>query len=101
MDEELRINSRPLQRPDTDNLIRTTEIAGPSSSGDRRMYLSASVLDSLLAIAKESQTKRVQLDRVGVRVDLYEGEGGHTYEVWSFTSSQPRPEALPFLVGGQ
>lgn len=91
----LSVNENPIQSPGLDRRLRTATVAGPEVPGDRRLYLSASLLDSLLDVAKASPTKRVRLDRVGLRVDLYLDERGSEYEVWTLIGAPPRPEDLP------
>ena len=91
----LSVNERPIQSPGLDRRLRTATVAGPEVPGDRRLYLSASLLDALLDVAKASPTKRARIDRVGLRVDKYVDERGSEYEVWTFVGAPPRPEDLP------
>ena len=94
----LAINARPLQSPGLDRLLRTATVAGPEVGGDRRLYLSATLLGSLLDVAKSSPTRRVRLDRVGLRVDLYLDGRGREYEVWTLIGAPPTPEDLPDAI---
>lgn len=91
----LKVNESPLQRAGTDVLVKTAVAGGPEHAGDRRMFLSARLLRDLLAVAEASPTQRLQVDRAGVRVDLYRRADGHTYEVWTFIGAEVRPEPLP------
>ena len=101
----LTVNRSPLQRPGGDKLLRTAVTGGPSKGGDRRVYLSVDLLAQLLEVARSSTMRRVQVDRAGVRVDLYQRPDGHRYEVWTLVGCKPRPEDLPAgvqqLVDGQ
>ena len=87
------INTNPLQTSSEHNCIKTVTVAGPSKEGDRRFYLDAATLQRLLDIAKSSLVQRVQIDRAGVQVKLYQQNDGHTYEVWSIVGLQPKPES--------
>lgn len=89
------VNERPLQPPGRDTLERTATVGGPEREGDRRVFLSTRLLGQLLEIARLSPTGRVQVDRAGVRVDLYRSDNGHPYEVWTLIGADPRPEQLP------
>lgn len=91
----LKVNRSPLQQPGKDTLIRTATVAGPDAGGDRRIFLSADLLGQLLDVARSSLTRRVQVDRAGVRVDLYQRPDGHQYEVWTLIGADPKPEGLP------
>lgn len=95
----LQVNANPVQRPG-DRLLRTACAGGPEHDGDRRLYLSAKVLRDLLHMAEASPLQRVQVQRCGVRVDLYQTPSGHTYEVWTFIGADPKPEALPAVLRG-
>ena len=88
------VNHSPLQRGNTDTLLRSATLGGPDKPGDRRVYLSSAMLSKLLEIARSSPMGRVQVDGAGVRVDLYEA-GGHQYEVWTLIGGTPKPEPLP------
>jgi hypothetical protein len=91
----LTVNASPLQRSGGDVLLRTAVVGGPEKEGDRRVYLSSTLLAKLLEVARSSTMGRVQVDRAGVRVDLYKQPDGHTYEVWTLVGADPRPEPLP------
>lgn len=93
--EVLKVNKRPLQPPGRDELLRTAVVAGPEMAGDRRVFLSVDLLTRLLDTARSSATRRVQVDRAGIRVDLYRNASGHQYEVWTLIGADPKPEALP------
>lgn len=90
----LKVNDRPIQMPGMDQLVRTSVVGGPETSGDRRAFLSAKLLDDLLQRAKTSPTLRVEISRAGVRVDLYKTPSGHQYEVWTLIGANPVPEQL-------
>lgn len=94
----LTVNANPLQRPGTDTLLRTSTVGGPDLPGDRRVFLSARLLDDLLQRAKASPTLRVQIDHAGVRVDLYRQPDGHQYEVWTLIGAPPRAESMPAVI---
>lgn len=91
----LAVNGSPLQRPGADALLRTAVVGGPDRAGDRRVYLSSVLLGRLLEVARSSPMGRVQVDRAGVRVDLYRRGDGHEYEVWTLVGADPKPEAVP------
>jgi hypothetical protein len=97
----VQVNERPLQRPGLDRLVRTATVGGPDQQGDRRVFLSAPLLEQCLRVARSSSTGRCALDRAGVRIDLYEDGKGHTYEVWTLIGIGPKPEPLPAVLGGQ
>lgn len=90
-----KVNTNPVQRPGGHKLVRSARLGGPAEPGDRRLYLHASHLGRLLDIARSSPTMQVEMRKVGLRVDLYEDEHGHRYEVWAFESVEPRPEQPP------
>lgn len=92
-----RVNANPLQRPGH-TLLRSSRVGGPTERGDRRMYLHSSMLGKLLEVARSSPTSQVQLNSVGILVELYQEPNGHTYEVWTFESNPPRPEQLPASI---
>lgn len=94
----LTVNASPLQRPGADQIVRTAVVGGPNKPGDRRIYLSVATLSQLLDVARSSAMQRVQVDRAGVRVDLYRSDTGHEYEVWSLVGQDPRPETVPDFV---
>ena len=94
----LRVNERPIQTPGIDRKIRTATVAGPEVGGDRRLYLSATLLAQLLDVARSSPTRRVQIDRVGLRVDLYSDPRNREYEVWTLIGAPPSPEPLPDAI---
>jgi hypothetical protein len=94
----LRVNERPIQSPGVDRKLRSATVAGPESGGDRRLFLSARLLSDLLEVAKSSSTQRAQIDRVGLRVDLYVDGRGSEYEVWTLIGAPPRPEPLPEAI---
>jgi len=94
----LKVNARPLQQPGQDTILRTAVVGGPDKAGDRRVYLSARLLDDLLARARSSPMQRVVVDRAGLRVDLYADARGHEYEVWTLIGADPRPEPVPDFV---
>jgi hypothetical protein len=96
----LTVNRRPVQIPGRDRCIRTSTVGGPEKGGDRRFYLSRELLADLLERARSSPVGRVQVDRAGVRVDLYERPDGHTYEVWTIIGADPRPEPMPAVMSG-
>lgn len=87
------VNTSPLQVSAEHNCIKTVTVAGPSKEGDRRFYLDAKTLQELLDIAKSSIVQRVQIDRAGVQVKLFQRKDGHTYEVWKIVGLQPKPES--------
>jgi hypothetical protein len=93
--EALSVNGSPLQRAGADTLLRTAVVGGPDRPGDRRVYLSSALLGQLLEVARSSPMGRVQVDRAGVRVDLYRRGDGHEYEVWTLVGADPKPEAMP------
>lgn len=95
----LRVNERPLQRGG-DTLLRSATAGGPAEDGDRRMFLDAKLLRQLLAMAESSPMQRVQVERAGLRVDLYCTPAGHQYEVWTFVGADVRPEPLPAALAG-
>ena len=92
--EVMKVNERPLQPPGRDTLLRTVVVAGPELAGDRRVFLSVDLLARLLETARSSPVRRVQVDRAGIRVDLYREHGGHQYEVWTLIGADPKPEPL-------
>lgn len=94
----LEVNERPLQSPGLDRRLRTATVAGPEVGGDRRFYLSATLLEMLLDVARSSPTQRVRVDRVGLRVDLHVDGRGHQYEVWTLIGADPKPEELPEAI---
>jgi hypothetical protein len=96
--QALTVNARPLQRPGQDVLLRTAVVGGPDKEGDRRVYLTATLLGTLLDVARSSGLQRVLVDRAGVRVDLYRSATGHEYEVWTLIGGAPRPEPIPDFV---
>jgi hypothetical protein len=96
--EVLTVNRSPLQRPGQDTLLRSAVVGGPDKAGDRRVYLSAKLLGTLLEVARASAMQRVVVDRAGVRVDLYADGRGHEYEVWTLVGADPRPEPIPDFV---
>lgn len=91
------VQANPVQRPGN-KLLRRSRVGGPTEPGDRRMYLHSGMLGKLLEIARSSPTSQVQLNSIGIVVELYEDPNGHTYEVWSFESHPPRPEQLPSSI---
>ena len=91
----MNVNRSPLQTPGKDRLVRTATVGGPGHGGDRRVFLSSDLLGQLLEVSWSSMTRRVQIDRAGLRVDLYEQPNGHRYEVWTLIGADPRPEPLP------
>jgi hypothetical protein len=94
----IRVNNDPLQRRATgDVLVHTAVVGGPECEGDRRLYLSAGLLRSLLAMAESTPTQRVEVARAGVQVDLYRSSAGHAYEVWTFLGADARPERFQGL----
>lgn len=93
-----RVNDNPLQLPGTDTCLKSVVIGGPEEPGDRRLFLDVELLGHLMAMARVSGTRRVEVPRVGVRVDLYQQPNGHRYEVWKFIGANPRPEPLPPVV---
>lgn len=94
----LEVNDRPLQHPGTDRRVKTAVAGGPNHAGDRRLYLSAELLRQMLAIAEASPTRRAEVTRAGVRIDLYEQRDGHRYEVWTFIGGDVRPEPMPDAI---
>ncbi len=94
----LRVNERPIQSPGVDRKIRSATVAGPEAGGDRRLFLSERLLSDLLDVARSSSTRRVQIDHVGLRVDLYVDGRGHEYEVWTLVGAPPKPEPLPEAI---
>jgi hypothetical protein len=94
----LHVNASPLQRPGQDTLLRTAVVGGPDAGGDRRVYLSATLLGKLLEVARSSAMGRVVVGHAGLRVDLYRRDDGHEYEVWSLVGDQPVPERVPDFV---
>ena len=96
--EAIRVNASPLQSPGRDELVRTAVVGGPELPGDRRVYLSARLLEELLDVARSSSNMRAQIDGAGVRVDLYRDGSGHHYEVWTLVGRRARPEPLPEVV---
>jgi hypothetical protein len=91
----LKVNERPLQSPSGPRLVRTATVGGPELAGDRRFYLSSDLLAKLLDVARSSPMGRVEVQRAGLRVDLYVDGNGHEYEVWTIIGADPKPERLP------
>ena len=97
----MKVNGRPLQSPGRDENLRTATIGGPGSDGlgaDRRLFFSVDLLAKLLEIARTSPTRRVQVNRTGLRVDLRRERNGHQYEVWTLIGEPPVAEQLPSAV---
>ena len=94
----LQVNASPLQRPGQDELIRTATVGGLDAGGDRRVYLSTTLLGKMLEVARSSGMQRLVVDKAGVRVDLYRQQNGHEYEVWTLIGCAPRPEPIPDFV---
>lgn len=95
----VKANASPLQSPVTDERLLTEIVAGPDQPGDRRLFLSASTLEALLAMARASPMGRVVLFDVGVRIDTYRSPAtGHTYEAWQIVGTGPAPEPLPSVI---
>lgn len=96
----LSVNRSPIQTPGLPRLVRTAIVGGPDHPGDRRVYLSADLLGRCLEIARSSPMGRVVLDHAGVRVDLYQRDDGHQYEVWTLIGYGPKPEPVPDFIRG-
>lgn len=92
-----RIESKPLQLPGRDRLVRESVLGGPTSSADARLYLSIADLEKLIEIARSSVTGRVVLNRPGIRVRLWEAPNGHRFESWSIVAAEARAETSSFL----
>ena len=88
----LRVNSNPLQRAGLPELVRESAFPEPGHRRDIRMYLDQSALETLLSRAKASMTGRAVLHQVSLRVRLFRGKDGRTYEAWSIEADRP-PEA--------
>jgi hypothetical protein len=80
-------------------LVSERKIAGPNSGADIRMYMDAESLAKLLDIARSSAAQRVQMNNVGLLINKYQAEDGHTYECWSLISGTPIPERVPLVDG--
>lgn len=89
----ININNRPLQSSSTDKLIKEVTVGGPNKEGDRRMYLDKATASFLCEVANSSIMQRAQINRVGMKVSLYENAQGHQYEVWSIVGLKPVPES--------
>lgn len=87
------INENPLQTHAQHTVIKKVTLAGPSKEGDRRIYLDKKTLLKLADIASSSLVQRVQINRAGVEVKLFQRPDGHTYEVWTLIGLEPVPES--------
>lgn len=92
-----RIESRPLQLPGRDRLVRESVLGGPSSDADARLYLSVEDLERMIEIARASVTGRVVLNRPGIRVRLWERPDGHRFESWTIVAADARAETSSLL----
>lgn len=89
-----RVNSKPLQRPGADKIVRSTTMLGPDVHGDRSLHLGVETLERLLELARSSPVRQVVIPRCGVQIDLRERPDGHRYEVWRIVGGQPKPEPM-------
>ena len=92
----LKVNSNPIQPMSGVTLMRSAVVGGPNLEGDRRVFLERELLLKLAEIAASSPTRRVQVNRAGIKVDLYQERSGHTYEVWTLIGLPPKPESPGF-----
>ena len=88
------VNQNPLQTNSQDTLLKSVTVGGPEKEGDRRIYLDKKTLLELVEIAKSSVVQRVQINRAGIQVNLYQRADGHTYEIWKLVGIQPVPESV-------
>lgn len=84
----------------TDLLVHERVLGGPTVPLDTRLILSRADLEGLLAVARESLTGRVVVDRCGLRVRVWRTPGGHQYETWSLLGASASPERAPFVRSG-
>jgi hypothetical protein len=96
----MKVNNNPLQPTAGLTLLRSAVVGGPDLEGDRRVFLDRKLLMQLAEIAASSPSQRVQVDRAGIKVDLYRESSGHTFEVWTLVGLPPKPESpnLPFGI---
>ena len=80
-----------------DLLVHERVLGGPSVPLDTRLILSRADLEGLLAVARESLTGRVVVERCGLRVRVWRTDGGHQYETWTLLGAQAVAERAPFL----
>lgn len=92
-DDLISINTNPIQPGNGNTLLKTVTVAGPDKEGDRRFYLDKKTLLQLAEIASSSILQRVQINRAGIQVQLYQSKNGHTYEVWKIVGLEPVPES--------
>ena len=85
----VRVNRRPLDKPDHDPCTRIEEYGGPSSKRDQRLILSRKELGVLLEMAQDSPTGRVVINQAGLRVKFHRAKSGHTYTVWELLGLKP------------
>lgn len=87
----------PLQRLGGDRLVYRLVVGGPATGCDQRLFLTRAQLERLLDVARASITGRVQLDMVGLKVELWEHRSGHAYAVWTLLSLPAKAEEPPIL----
>lgn len=100
--EEIPFQTAPYLGLEHNGLITVRSdvvFGGPSvePTADRRLYLEVHELEHLLSLARQSPTRRVQIDHAGMRVRRVL-DGSHTVEVLSIVGSAPKPE--PFSLAG-
>lgn len=78
-----------------DRLMAENTIGGPLALKDVRMFLDKRTLEFLLGVANQSLVGTVRLDHVGIKVKLYQGGDGQTYEVWQLISTPPVAMSSP------
>ena len=93
--EELIVRKAPLQDPSQDECLREFELGGPNSNRDVRFVIDSHALETLLEVAKLSNTGRVILNRAGIKMKVKRARTGHIYETLHLVGLQPVPERAP------
>ena len=93
--EELIVRTAPLQDPSQDEILREYQLGGVHSDRDVRFIMDAETLEALLEVANLSATRRVILNRAGIRMKVRRARTGHIYETLHLDGLQPVPEQAP------
>jgi len=93
--ERVFVNTKPTQEEGQDTIMKEYIVGGPYVDSDVRMILDVATLEYLLDNARRSPTRRVVINRAGIRIKVRRATTGHVYETLHIDGHRPYPEQAP------
>jgi len=94
--KDIVVDTKPMQDPSKDPILREYLMGGMRTNRDIRMILDVPTLQYLLSVALQSKTQRCVINRAGIRIKVRRAVGTeHVYETLHIEGHKPYPEQAP------